>query len=152
MPTPAGPTPAPVQPKPDNVRPAPAAHGGDAQSDVFTCEIPNIPFQTWFAVSISCSGRNLDCYINGNLLKSCLIPSVPVAANGDIVYQQNGGFSGKLTGLVTVTRALTPSDAESFYAAGTSAASEQVSATKGSYEIKFGIVDPSGKEIRKFVL
>ena len=138
LPTPSGPT--------------PAAQGGDAQSDVFTCEVPNIPFQTWFAVSISCSGRNLDVYINGKLLKSCLIAGVPVAANGDIQYQQNGGFSGKLTGLVTVTRALTPSDAESFYAAGTSAASSQVSATQESYQVKFGIVDPSGKEIRKFVL
>ncbi len=138
MPAPSGPT--------------PAAQSGDAQSDVFTCEVPNIPFQTWFAVSISCSGRNLDVYINGKLLKSCLIPGVPVAANGDIVYQQNGGFSGKLTDLVSVTRALTPADAESFYAAGTSAASDQVSANQGSYQVKFGIVDPSGKEIRKFVL
>ena len=43
--------------------PAPAGHS-DFTDDVFTCEVPNIPLQTWFSVSATVFGRNLDVYID----------------------------------------------------------------------------------------
>jgi hypothetical protein len=42
--------------------PAPAGHSG-ATDDVFVCEIPNIPLQTWLAVSVTVSTRNLYVYL-----------------------------------------------------------------------------------------
>lgn len=139
---------------PSESGPAPANNTGGSTTDVFKCEVQNIPLQAWTAVSISCANRNLDIYLNGQLVKSCLITSMPYslpADGGQIGFQQDGGFSGKVVDFYTSERGLTPADAMSFYNAGTSA-STPVGSAKGSYEVKFGILDPSGKEIRKFVL
>ncbi len=74
--------------------PAPSNAGGSATGDVFTCSVENIPLQTWFAVSVTVFQRNLDIYLNGKLVKSCVLPGVPKTAAGDIEVGVDGGFSG----------------------------------------------------------
>jgi hypothetical protein len=133
--------------------PAPAGHSG-ASDDVYVCEVPNVPLQTWVAVSITLFGRNLDVYLNGKLVKSCVLSGVPKPAIGDIHVNKEGGFSGYVCGLHHYPRMLTPSDASAFYGAGTSctAATDKgvISKTTG-YTVNFGIYDATGKQVSNYV-
>lgn len=131
--------------------PAPAGHA-DATDDVFVCEVPNIPLQAWFAVSVSVFGRNLDVYIDGKLVKSCLLPGVPKPAVGDIHMTSEGGFSGKMCGFYHYPRMLTPADALNFWSAGTSCQTQTdspVSKATG-YAVKFGVYDSLGKQVQEY--
>ena len=132
--------------------PAPAGHS-DATDDVFTCEVPNIPLQTWFSVSATVFGRNLDVYIDGKLVKSCFLPGVPKPAAGDIQLTPGGGFSGKICDFYHYPRMLTPGDALNFWSAGTSCKSTSgpstASATTG-YSVKFSLNDATGKQVQQY--
>lgn len=133
--------------------PAPAGHSG-ASDDVFVCEVPNVPLQTWVAVSITVFGRNLDVYLNGKLVKSCVLSGVPKPAIGDIHVNKEGGFSGYVCGLRHYPQMLTPTDASAFYGAGTSctAATDKTAVSSATgYTVNFGIYDATGKEVSKYV-
>jgi hypothetical protein len=134
--------------------PAPAGHSGSTD-DVFLCEVPNIPLQTWFAVSITLFQRNLDIYLNGKLVKSCVLSGVPKPAVGDISLNTNGGFSGKMCAFYHYPRMLTPGDAQSFYSAGTACAADDGPSTTSKvtgYDFKFGIYDATGKLVTDYKL
>ena len=133
-------------------QPAPAGHSGSTD-DVFICEVPNLPLQDWFSISMTVFERNLDIYIDGKLVKSCFLPGVPKPASGDITLAGNGGFSGSLCGFTHYSRMLTPSDASSFYAAGTSCKSSTGPTTASNatgYSVKFGVYDTVGKKIQEY--
>jgi hypothetical protein len=133
--------------------PAPAGHSGSTD-DVFVCEVPNIPLQTWFSVGVTVFGRNLDIYIDGKLVKSCFMTGVPKPAVGDIQLTPEGGFSGRICDFYHYPRMLTPSDATDFWNKGTSCRSKSESPTSVSkatgYSIKFGLYDALGKEVNEY--
>jgi hypothetical protein len=132
--------------------PAPAGHSGSTD-DVFVCEVPNIPLQTWFAVSVTVFGRNLDVYIDGKLVKSCFLSGVPKPAVGDISLTPDGGFSGRICDFYHYPRMLTPADTATFYNAGTSCRSktEPSTASKATgYSVKFGVYDSLGKNVNEY--
>ena len=132
--------------------PAPAGHSGSTD-DVFVCEVPNLPLQDWFAVSMTVSGRNLDVYIDGKLVKSCFLPGVPKPASGDITVAGAGGFSGSMCGFKHYSRMLTPGDAVNFSGNGTnckaSTGPSDVSKATG-YSVKFGMYDNVGKKVEEY--
>lgn len=131
--------------------PAPAGHSG-ATDDVFTCDVPNIPLQTWFSVGVTVFGRNLDIYIDGKLVKSCLMPGVPKPAVGDIQVTPDGGFSGQICNLNHYSRMLTPGDVMNFWSAGTSCQTpSQNPVTQATgYAVKFGVYDSTGKQVQEY--
>jgi len=126
--------------------PAPAGHSG-ATDDVFLCEVSNIPIQKWVSVSISVDSRNLDVYLDGNLVKSCLLTGVPKPAMGDVVLHDKGGFSGWLCGFNSYSKALVPSDVQLFNVGGVPCSIPDATA----YSTKFGFFNSSGKEVSKYV-
>ena len=136
--------------------PSPVGSDGSAVDDKFTCKVKNVPLQTWFCVSVSVNGRNVDIYQDGLLVRSCMLPGVPQTASGDLVLMGNGGYSGNLAGLYAYGRALTPSDAMAFYSAGPPAAALSATAAavastpSGAYNVKLSLVDTSGQEINKY--
>ena len=136
--------------------PAPAASGGSATDDVFVCEVPNIPLQSWFSVGVSVFGRNLDVYIDGKLVKSCFLPGVPKPATGDITLSPSGGFSGYLCNFNYYARMLTPGDSANFHGAGTPCQNKvPTNGTGGGtagtgYAVKFGVYDMQGKEVQEY--
>lgn len=99
----------------------PSATGSTSSAgDVYTCTVENVPLQAWFAVSVTVFQRNLDIYINGQLVKSCVLPGVPKLAAGDVVVgDASTGFSGSVCTMKYLSRTLVPSDALSFFSAGT---------------------------------
>jgi hypothetical protein len=134
------------------ITPAPAGHSGSTD-DVFVCEVPNIPLQDWFAVSMTVFDRNLDIYIDGKLVKSCFLPGVPKPASGDITLAGNGGFSGSMCGFTHYSRMLTPGDAVNFSGAGTSCKNTTAPTTASKatgYSVKFGMYDTVGKKIQEY--
>lgn len=136
--------------------PAPA-NAPETADDVFTCEVPNIPLQSWFSVSLTVFERNLDVYLNGMLVKSCFLSGVPKPAVGDIQITPNGGFSGQVCGLQTSSKVINPSDALAFYGASnscvtTNPGAPNVSSTVDTtgYSVKFGLFDAVGKQLREY--
>jgi hypothetical protein len=136
--------------------PAPAAGATAATDDVFICEVRNLPLQTWFAVSLSVFGRNLDIYIDGKLVKSCLLSGIPKPALGDVALSPDGGFSGYMCNFNYFARMLTPQDTSSFFSAGTACRDKVPQNGSGGgtagtgYAIKFGVYDTAGKVVNEY--
>ena len=132
-------------------QPAPAGHSGSSD-DVFTCEVPNIPLQTWFSVSVTVFGRNMDIYIDGKLVKSCFLSGVPKPAVGDIQLTPDGGFSGRMCNFYHYPKMLTPADALSFWSAGTSCKNQTTTGKSSAtgYSVKFGVYDAIGKQVQEY--
>ena len=61
--------------------------------------VEDVPINKWINVIIRCENKNLDVYINGNLIKRYKLYSVPKQNYGDVYVSMNGGFSGYLSNL-----------------------------------------------------
>jgi hypothetical protein len=127
--------------------PAPAGHSGSTD-DVYICEVPNIPLQTWLSVGITVSTRNLDVYLNGNLVKSCFLSGVPKPVSGSVTLNADGGFSGWMCGFYHYDKMLVPSDAQAFYGSGVPCS---VPGTSTNYNVTFGINDAKGEVVSKYM-
>jgi hypothetical protein len=105
--------------------------------------------------------RNLDVYINGRLVKSCVLPGIPKPVVGDIVIGDNGGFSGSVCSVNSYTNMLGPDDARAFFAGGTRC--QAPSPTKAAavdpnstfvtlfgYTFRFSTLDKAGKELSSY--
>lgn len=137
----------PSGPDSSKTEPAPAGHSGSTD-DVYTCEIPNIPLQTWLAVGITVSTRNLDVYLNGKLVKSCFLSGVPKPVSGSVTLNTDGGFSGWMCGFYHYDKMLVPSDTQSFYGSGVPC---NVPGTSSNYKVTFGIHDTKGQVVSKYM-
>jgi hypothetical protein len=129
----------------------------NSSGDVFTCTVENVPLQAWFSVSIALFDRNMDIYINGRLVKSCVIPGVPKPATGDIILNDKGGFSGSICNLRNYTAMLSPSDAQSFFAAGTTCGAPSMAQEEDTlfarifgYTFRLSIFNYKGAEVSKY--
>lgn len=123
----------------------------------FTCAVENIPIQSWFSVSVTTFQRNLDVYINGRLVKSCVLPGLPKAAIGDIILNDAGGFSGSICNVHTYETMLGPEDTMKFFDAGTNcgipgptSASLSPLANLFGYTFQLSVLDDGGSSVRKF--
>lgn len=66
-----------------------------AATPPFTCSVANIPIQKWVHLLISVNGRTLDTYIDGKLVRTCVMPGVAVVnPTAPIFVTPGGGFSG----------------------------------------------------------
>lgn len=148
---------------PTNESAASAEPGMNSTGDSFTCSVENVPLQSWFAVSVTVFQRNLDIYINGRLVKSCVLPGIPKPAMGDVLLGDNGGFAGSICNVNGYNVMLNPDDAKSFHAKGTSCAppaeAGKVSVDKNStfitlfgYTFRFSSLDKNGKELSSYTL
>ena len=60
-----------------------------------TCNVTNIPLQKWVNLLITTYGRSLDVYIDGKLVRTCVLPGVAKIDTSTNVYiTPRGGFSG----------------------------------------------------------
>jgi hypothetical protein len=131
--------------------------------DSFTCSVENVPLQTWFAVAVTVFQRNVDIYINGRLVKSCVLPGVPRPALGDIILADKGGFAGSICNVNGYTTMLSPDDAKLFHAKGTNCAppaeaggvkvdKDSVFITLFGYTFRFSTLSKEGKELSSYTL
>ena len=86
---------------------------------VHTCGVGNIPIQRWVNLAISVYGRTMDLYIDGKLVRTCLLPGVAnVNNNANIFVTPAGGFDGWTSKLQFFPNSINPQDAWNIYVKG----------------------------------
>jgi len=71
----------------------PTTPGG--KTIVHTCSVSNIPVQKWVNLVVSVYGRTMDLYIDGKLVRTCLLPGIASVNNDANIYvTPAGGFDG----------------------------------------------------------
>jgi hypothetical protein len=86
---------------------------------VHTCKVANIPIQKWVNLIVSVYGRSMDIYIDGKLVRTCLLPGVASVNNNANVYiTPNGGFEGWTSKFQYYPNSLNPQEAWNIYAQG----------------------------------
>lgn len=84
-----------------------------------TCNVANVPIQRWVNLIVSLYGRTLDVYIDGKLVRTCVLPGVAKITNNAPVYVTPlGGFSGYTSNIHYYGDALNPQQAYNIYRAG----------------------------------
>lgn len=92
--------------------------GGSTNSK--TCTLQNFPLQKWVNLIISVYGRTLDVYIDGKLVRTCVLPG-PVAVDGglgQVVLTPAASFTGQTADLTYWSTATNPQQAYNIYASG----------------------------------
>lgn len=86
---------------------------------VHTCSIDNIPLQKWVNIIVSVNGRTMDVYINGKLVKTCVLPGVAkVEPTAPVSITPDGGFSGFTSETTYRAEAIDPQQAWNIYKKG----------------------------------
>ena len=85
----------------------------------FECVIPNIPIQRWTNIIVTLNNKSLDCYINGKLVKTCVLPEIPVInPDAPIYLTPEGGFSGYTSSFQYWNTPMAPQQAWNVYKKG----------------------------------
>jgi hypothetical protein len=88
-------------------------------SSKHTCNVDNIPIQKWVNVIVSLYGRTMDVYIDGKLVRTCVLPGVAKISNTAPLYiTPNGGFSGYTSNINYYANSLNPQEAYNIYRDG----------------------------------
>lgn len=59
------------------------------------CNVDNVPLQRWVNLLISVYGRSMDVYLDGKLVRTCVLPGLAdVSSNKPISITSGGGFQG----------------------------------------------------------
>jgi hypothetical protein len=89
------------------------------KSIVHQCNVKNFPLQKWVNLIISLYGRTLDVYIDGKLVRTCVLPGVAkVSTKSDIVVTPNGGFNGWTSNFMYWDQSTNPQEAYNIYKGG----------------------------------
>jgi hypothetical protein len=89
------------------------------EKEPFECVIPNIPLQKWTNLIVSLNNKSLDGYVNGKLVKTCVLPSIPTTDPTSSLYlTPQGGFSGYTARFNYWSDAMSPQQAWNVYKSG----------------------------------
>ena len=83
------------------------------------CTIRNFPLQRWTHLVVSLNNRTLDVYLDGKLVRTCILPGVakPIGES-DIQITPGGGFAGWTSRLKYWAQPLNPQEAFNVYKEG----------------------------------
>jgi len=114
----------------------PTTPGGNTV--VHTCSVANVPIQKWVNLAISVYGRSMDVYIDGKLVRTCLLPGVASVNNNANVYVTPlGGFEGWTSKFQYYPNSINPQEAWNIYTRGYSSWSSVFNA----YQLEISIVE-----------
>ena len=115
---------------------APTTPGG--KTVVHTCSVANVPVQKWVNLVLSVYGRTMDLYIDGKLVRTCLLPGIAsVNNNANIYVTPSGGFDGWTSRLQYYPNSLNPQDVWNIYAKGYSSWSSMFNA----YQVQVSLIE-----------
>lgn len=104
---------------------------------IHTCSVSNVPIQKWVNLVLSVFGRTMDIYIDGKLVRTCLLPGVAsVNNNADIYVTPGGGFSGWTSKLQYWPNPLNPQEVWNVYTKGYSSSLSLF----GTYQVEISLV------------
>lgn len=105
---------------------------------VHTCSVSNIPIQKWVNLVVSVYGRSMDLYIDGKLVRTCLLPGVASVNNNSNVYvTPAGGFNGWTSNFQYFPNSINPQEAWNIYVKGYSSWSSMFS----TYQLQISLVE-----------
>ena len=94
-------------------------------SHSYTCTLTNVPLQAWTNVIITLNNRALDLYMNGKLVRTCVLPGVPRMSTGTSLHiapgdgsADGGGFEGNISNFEYFSRTVNPREAYAIYMDG----------------------------------
>ena len=103
------------------------------------CTVGNVPIQRWVNLIVSVYGRSMDIYIDGKLVKTCLLPGVAnINSAAPIYVTPDGGFNGWTSKFQYYPSPLNPQEAWNIYAAGYSAPYANIF---GSYQVQVSLLE-----------
>lgn len=110
------------------------------ETTVHKCSVSNVPIQRWTNLLISSYGRTLDLYIDGKLVRTCLMPGVPkIDSSAPVYITPNGGFSGWTSRFQYWPSSTNPQKAWDIYKTGYGGS--MLGQLFGRYSMKFSIMD-----------
>jgi len=93
--------------------------GGAAEA----CHVANVPLQKWVNVIVVLHNKALDVYVDGKLVKTCIMQGVPkIASTAPLYLCPDGGFAGSVSRFQFFNHALNPREAYEIYREGYSGA------------------------------
>lgn len=117
-----------------------AISGANDQTVIHNCAVPNIPLQKWTHLLISVYGRSMDVYMDGKLVKTCMLPGVPkVSASLPVIVTPMGGFSGWTSNFQYWNDSINPQQAWDTYKKGYG--ENFLSSIFSKYSIKLSVMD-----------
>ena len=108
----------------------PSASNSDSISntgtgDEYKCTLLNVPLQAWTNIIITLNNRALDMYMNGKLVRTCVLPAVPRMAVGTSIRLcpnslggGGAGFQGNISNFQYFSKAINPREAYAIYREG----------------------------------
>jgi len=106
---------------------------------VYNCTVTNFPIQSWVNLLVSVYGRSLDIYLNGKLVKTCVLPNIPlIDSTQPVQITPNNGFSGWTSTFQYFSNATNPQDAWNIYQDGYGAS--WFSTLVSQYSIKLALM------------
>lgn len=95
----------------------PTSSGGSPL--VHNCNIKNVPLQKWTCLLISLYGRSLDVYLDGKLVRTCVLPGVAkVNTRAPVEITPDGGFEGYTAKFMYFDGPTNPQEAWNIYKQG----------------------------------
>ena len=114
-------------------------------SKVIHCGIQNVPIQQWVNLIVSVYGRTLDTYMNGKLVRTCLLPGVAnINQTTNVYVTPNGGFEGSTSNFSYYPYALNPEQAWNIYENGYG--NSILSNLFGSYQLNISLLQNGTQE------
>lgn len=108
------------------------------------CTIQNVPIQQWVNFTMSIYGKTLDTYINGKLVKTCILPGIAYVNNTlDVYVTPGGGFDGSTSKFAYYPNSLNPEQAWNIYEDGYSGGI--LSNLTGAYQLNISVLQ-NGKQ------
>ena len=84
-----------------------------------TCMVNNVPLQRWVNAIVSLNNRTMDIYVQGKLVRTCILPGVvDVNGNAPTTITPDGGFKGFTSNVQYFDHPLNPQEAYNIYAKG----------------------------------
>ena len=90
-------------------------------STMSVCHVSNVPLQRWVNLIVSIYGRTLDIYMDGKLVRTCVLPSVSAALANQAQLTNleiGGGFDGFITSIRYKAQPVNPQEAWNTYTDG----------------------------------
>jgi hypothetical protein len=105
---------------------------------IHTCMVANIPIQKWVNLVVSVYGRSMDLYIDGKLVRTCLLPgTAQINSTSDLYVTPKGGFDGWTSKIQYYPNALNPQEVWNIY---TSGYSNRLSMF-GTYQVQVAVME-----------
>jgi hypothetical protein len=92
---------------------------GRSSNSAYICKINNFPLQRWVSLVVSLNNRTLDLYLNGKLVRTCILPATAVIdSTASVSLTPDGGFKGWTSNTQYFSKALNPHEVYNIYAVG----------------------------------